>query len=170
MKKYILIIASIVFFLGCSSKNPNLETVKSVEIKKYLGTWYEIARYEHSFEKDCKNVTATYTLKDDGDIKVVNICTNIKTNKTKEAIGSAYSTDETNTKIKVSFFWPFYGDYWILDLDEDYSYALIGEASRKYFWILSRDKNLDENVKQNILNKLSSYGYSEKLLIWTIQE
>lgn len=170
MKKYLLLLTLAFLFIACSSKNPALNTVKSVDLDKYLGKWYEIARYEHSFEKDCKNVTATYSLKEDGDLKVVNSCTNINTNKTKEAIGTAYSTNETNSKLKVSFFWPFYGDYWILDLDEKYSYALIGEASRKYFWILSRDKELNEDIKNDIISRLSNYGYNKDLLIWTIQE
>ncbi len=170
MKKYLLLFISLILFIGCSSKNPNLNTVKIVDIKTYLGTWYEIARYKHSFEKDCKNVTATYTLKENDEIKVVNKCTNINTNKTKEAVGTAYSIDNTNTKLKVSFFWPFYGNYWIIDLDENYTYAVIGEPSRKYFWILSRDKKLDENVKEEILNSLGKYGYSSEELIWTIQE
>jgi len=170
MKNYFLSFFCLVLLLGCSSKNPTLNTVKNVDIKKYLGIWYEIARYEHSFEKDCKNVTATYSLKENDEIKVVNKCTNINTNSLKEVIGSAYSVDETNTRLKVSFFWPFYGDYWILDLDENYTYAVIGEPSRKYFWILSRDKKLDENRKNEILKKLPQYGYSEEPLIWTIQE
>ncbi|PLY09682.1 MAG: hypothetical protein C0625_00330 [Arcobacter sp.] len=170
MKKYLLLLMSLFFLIGCSSKNPELNTVQKIDINKYLGTWYEIARYEHSFEKDCKNVSANYSLKKDNEIKVINQCTNMKTNKTKKAIGSAYSIDETNSKLKVSFFWPFYGDYWILDIDENYTYALIGEPSRKYFWILSREKQLDKNLKKEILNKLPNYGYDEKSLIWTIQE
>ena len=170
MKKYLLFVLGLFLLVGCSSKNPQLDTVKKIDLKKYLGTWYEIARYEHSFEKDCKNVTATYSLKENNEIKVINKCTNSINNKTKEAIGSAYSTDETNTKLKVSFFWPFYGDYWILDIDNDYTYALIGEPSRKYFWILSREKQLSSNLKKEILNKLPNYGYETKSLIWTIQE
>ena len=170
MKKYLLFVLGLFLLVGCSSKNPQLDTVKRIDLKKYLGTWYEIARYEHSFEKDCKNVTATYSLKENNEIKVINKCTNSINNKTKEAIGSAYSTDETNTKLKVSFFWPFYGDYWILDIDNDYTYALIGEPSRKYFWILSREKQLSSNLKKEILNKLPNYGYETKSLIWTIQE
>ena len=170
MKKYLLFVLGLFLLVGCSSKNPQLDTVKRIDLKKYLGTWYEIARYEHSFEKDCKNVTATYSLKENNEIKVINKCTNSINNKTKEAIGSAYSTDETNTKLKVSFFWPFYGDYWILDIDNDYTYALIGEPSRKYFWILSREKQLSSNLKKEILNKLPNYGYDTKSLIWTIQE
>jgi len=170
MKKYLLIFLSLFFLVACATKDPQLNTVKKIDIKKYLGTWYEIARYEHFFEKDCKNVTATYSLKENNEIKVINKCTNINTNKIKEAIGSAYSTNETNSKLKVSFFWPFYGDYWILDIDENYTYAIIGEPSRKYFWILSREKELDSNLKKEILNKLPSYGYDSKSLIWTIQE
>lgn len=170
MRNYLLIFFCLFFIYGCSSKMDSLNTVENVDIKKYLGKWYEIARYEHSFEKDCKNVTATYALKENDEIKVVNSCTDINTNSIKKAEGSAYSINETNTKLKVSFFWPFYGDYWIVDIDKDYTYAVIGEPSRKYFWILSRTKVLDENLKKEILKKLPKYGYSDKLLIWTIQE
>lgn len=170
MKKNILLLISLLFIIGCSSKDVHLNTVKKVDIKKYLGTWYEIARYEHSFEKDCKNVVAIYTLKDNNSIQVVNKCTDIKTNKIKEVKGSAYSIDKTNTKLKVTFFWPFYGDYWIIDLDNKYTYAVIGEPSRKYFWILSRSKQLKKEIKKEILKKLKKYGYSSEKIVWTIQD
>jgi len=170
MKKYLLLVLCAFFLSACSSKYENLNSVKSVDLNRYMGTWYEIARYEHFFEKDCKNVTATYSIKENGKIKVVNKCTNINTNKAKEAIGQAYNTDNTNSKLKVSFFWPFYGNYWILDLADDYSYAIIGEPSREYFWILSRSKKLDEKTLNRILEALPSYGYNKEKLIWTIQE
>lgn len=166
MKKLLLLFTSL-FLIGCSNHHEPLPTVNKVDIDRYLGKWYEIARYEHSFEKGCSNVNATYTLRDDGKIKVENRCT--KNGKIDEAIGKAYATDETNSKLKVSFFGPFYGNYWILMLDDDYSYAVIGEPSREYLWILSRTSTLDQNVINKILKKLPTLGYSTDKLIWTEQ-
>lgn len=159
-----------IFFVNCSTKNFPLETVKSVDIIKYLGTWYEIARFEHFFEKGCKNVTANYSLMEKNKIKVINSCQKIDTNKTKEAAGIAYATNSTNSKLKVSFFRPFYGDYWILMLDKDYKYALVGSPSRDYLWILSRSKKLPKDTLQKILVKIKELKFDEKKLIWTIQE
>ena len=108
--KYILNLLAlfvILVFTGCSQKNAPLPTVNKVELNKYLGTWYEIARYEHFFEKDCKNVSANYSMMDEETIKVINRCTKITTNEKKEAMGRAYAIDETNSKLKVSFFRPF---------------------------------------------------------------
>jgi len=166
----LLILTFIIVFTGCSTKYPELPTVSKVDIDKYKGTWYEIARYEHFFEKGCKNVTATYELKDEEEIKVINRCTLIKNGNKKEAIGVAYSTNKTNTKLKVSFFRPFYGDYWILDLAKDYSYAVVGTPSREYLWILSRTKTLDKKTKEKILKTLPSLGFDTQKLLWTIQE
>jgi apolipoprotein D and lipocalin family protein len=166
----LLILTFILVFTGCSTKYPHLPTVTNVDINKYKGTWYEIARYEHFFEKGCKNVTATYELKEDDKIKVINRCTLIKNDKKKEAIGVAYSTNKSNTKLKVSFFRPFYGDYWILDLGKDYSYAVVGTPNREYLWILSRTKILAEKTKNEILQQLPRLGFDTKKLIWTIQE
>ena len=170
MKKYLLILSLSLLFIGCSTKYPLLPTVEKVDIEKYKGTWYEIARFEHFFEKGCKNVTATYELKSDGDIQVINRCTMIEDQKKKEAIGVAYAVDSTNSKLKVSFFRPFYGDYYILDLADDYSYALVGAPSRELLWILSRTKTIDESTKEKILAKLPLLGFDKEKFIWTIQE
>jgi apolipoprotein D and lipocalin family protein len=159
-----------ILFSGCSKNYAPLPTVESVELQKYKGTWYEIARYEHFFEKGCKNVTATYKLRDDGKIGVINKCTMIEDNEKKEANGVAYAVDDTNSKLKVSFFRPFYGDYWILDLADDYSYALVGTPSREYLWILSRTKTIDQKTKQKLLSMLPKLGFDPSKFIWTIQE
>jgi apolipoprotein D and lipocalin family protein len=156
------------FFFGCSTNYPPLKTVEKVEINSYLGTWYEIARYEHFFEKGCRDVRATYSLKEDGNIKVLNEC--IKEGKLSQANGVAYATDESNSKLKVSFFRPFYGNYWILMLGEHYEYALIGDPSREYLWILSRKSTISEELKNTILEKLPSFGYTQDKLIWTEQK
>lgn len=168
--KNILLSTVLVFLVGCSTKHEYLPTSKSVDINSYKGTWYEIARFEHFFEKGCKNVTATYNLKDENKIEVINKCTMIKDDKQKEAMGVAYALDNTNSKLKVSFFRPFYGDYWIIDVDKDYKVALVGSPSREYLWILSRDKKIDEKIKEELLLKASRFGFDTKKFIWTIQE
>jgi apolipoprotein D and lipocalin family protein len=169
-KSILLTLFIALYFLGCSTKHPYLETVKKVDLKQYKGTWYEIARFEHFFEKGCKNVTATYILTKDNKIKVLNSCTKIDTNEKKEATGVAYAVDNTNSKLKVSFFRPFYGDYWIVDLADDYSYVAVGTPSREYLWILSRTKTIDEKIKQNLITKLTKSGFDTRKFIWVIQE
>lgn len=171
LKKILLIVPISLLFISCSTKqNLPLDTVKYVDIQKYQGKWYEIARFEHFFEKGCKNVTATYEIREKNEIKVINKCTMIDTNKTKEAFGVAYATDNTNSKLKVSFFRPFYGDYWILDLADDYSYVAVGTPSREYLWILSRTKTIDNEVKNKLLTKLQQAHFKTQNFIWTIQE
>ena len=167
---YRLLILPIILLtlIGCSKSYPPLDTVKKVDIQKYLGTWYEIARYEHYFEKGCSNVTATYTLEDDTDIKVINRCDKGE-EKMSEAVGVAYAVDASNSKLKVSFFRPFYGNYWIIMLDEKYHYAVVGDPTRKYLWILSRTPTLDIETIQMILQKLPGMGYTADKLIWTPQ-
>ncbi|MFA6742380.1 MAG: lipocalin family protein [Arcobacteraceae bacterium] len=168
--KSTLILLMILLFTSCSTKNPPLQTVEKVDLNKYLGTWYEIARFEHFFERDCKNVTANYSMLDDETIKVTNRCTKITTNEKSEAQGQAHAIDETNSKLKVSFFRPFYGDYWVLILDKDYNYAVVGTPSREYLWILSRENKIPASVKNEILQKLPTLGFDTSKLIWTIQE
>jgi apolipoprotein D and lipocalin family protein len=170
MKKILAITFIAFLFIGCGKKHPHLPTVKEVDIKKYSGSWYEIARFEHFFEKGCKNVIAKYELKKDGDIKVINSCTMIEDNEYKEATAVAYAADNTNAKLKVSFFRPFYGDYWIIDLADDYSYAVVGTPSREYLWILARQKTLSQTTKDMIINKVNKLGFDANKFIWTIQE
>lgn len=168
MRQIILSILNFLLFTGSSNHKP-LASVDEVNLDRYLGTWYEIARFEHWFERGCSNVTANYSLKDNGDIKVINKCTK-GDNTNKESIGTAYTVDETNSKLKVSFFRPFYGDYWILDLDENYQYALIGDPSRKYMWILARNSKIDEKTKNRLLDKASNLDFDINKLHWTVQE
>ncbi len=167
---YRLLILPIILLalLGCSKPYPLLNTVEKVDIQKYLGTWYEIARYEHFFEKGCSNVTATYTLEDNADIKVINRCDK-GDSEMSEAVGVAYAIDASNSKLKVSFFRPFYGNYWIIMLDDKYNYAVVGDPSREYLWILSRTQTLDDKTTQMILKKLPGMGYTVEQLIWTPQ-
>ncbi len=144
-----------------------LSTVSEVSLPRYLGTWYEIARYENRFEKGCVGASATYAMEEDF-IRVTNRCYDAAGTKTGEAYGKAYSVENSgNSKLRVSFFWPFYGDYWIVKLAPDYRYAVVGEPSRKYLWILAREKTLSDRDKKEILDALPTMGYDDSMLYWT---
>lgn len=143
-----------------------LNTVDKVDLNRYLGKWYEIAKYPNWFEKNLAGVTATYSLRNDGKIKVLNAGRkNSLDGKIKSATGKAWVVDtNTNAKLKVQFFWPFSGDYWIIELGKDYDYAVIGEPSRKYLWILCRSSKMDAALYQGILTRLEKYGYDSNKL------
>ncbi len=150
---------------------PPLRTVPRVELKRYLGTWYEIARYPQRFQRGCTATTATYTARKDGMIRVVNRCRiGSPKGRPKVARGLARVVDKkTNAKLEVSFFRPFWGDYWIIDLGPDYEYAVVGHPSRDYLWILSRTPHLDPAVYAGILARLKAQGYELHRLIRTVQ-
>jgi apolipoprotein D and lipocalin family protein len=147
-----------------------LRTVASVDLTRYSGTWYEIARYPNRFQRDCQSDTmAEYTLRKDGKVQVVNSCRQ-KDGKTKTARGTAKVADKkTNAKLKVTFFWPFYGDYWVIGLSPDYRYAIVGEPKRRYLWVLSRTPEMDETTYQKILEQIRAAGYDPEKLIKTPQ-
>lgn len=161
-----IILAFILFFTGCSTRYSDLKTVKSVDLLKYKGLWYEIARYENSFEKGCIGATAEYTLKNEK-VLVINRCYDKNGKLIALANGTAYSKNRNNTKLKVSFFWPFYGDYWIVKLSDDYRYSIVSEPRRKYLWILAREKNLKEKDKKEILAFLEANNFNISSLYWT---
>jgi apolipoprotein D and lipocalin family protein len=158
---------------SCATKDSidikSLKTVNFVNIERYIGQWYEISRYEHRFQKGCVGSKATYSLRDDGKIAVVNECLDKSSSgKLRSIKGKAWVVDkETNAKLKVSFFGPFSGDYWIIDLGDDYEYAVVGHPSRKYLWVLSRTPEMDENVYSEILARLQKQGYDISKLIKT---
>jgi apolipoprotein D and lipocalin family protein len=173
----ILIIIS-AMTLAQNKSEQNLEVVPSIDLARYTGTWYEIARLPNSFQKKCvSDVSANYTLRDDGQIKVVNRC-RCEDGTFTEAEGRARkaSSDGPNSKLEVRFapaflsFLPFvWGKYWIIDIAENYSYAVIGEPSREYLWILARSPKLDDPTLQNIFEKVISKGYDIKNIIMTKQ-
>ncbi len=143
-------------------------TVKYVDLKKYVGLWYEVAKIPNSFQDHCiKGTTAKYTLTKDGDIEVVNSCID-EDGEVDDADGVARIIDKkTNAKLEVSFVsflgWrPFWGDYWVIGLDEDYKWAIVGTPSRKYGWVLSRTPKLDEVTMNNIFDILKGQGYDPK--------
>lgn len=138
-----------------------LPTVQSVDLNRYLGKWYEIARITQSFEEGCVGVTAEYSLDEDGDIAVKNSCRKDRLDgELKVAHGTAKVVDTTtNSKLKVSFFWPFYGPYWILELGSDYEYAVVGSPDRETLWILSRSPRMDEKLIREILARRAAQGF-----------
>lgn len=148
-----------------------LPTVAHVELERYLGRWYEVARLPVPFEKNCAHVTAEYSRRADGNVQVVNTCHKGSVNgPVSKATGTARPVDATNAKLKVQFFWPFEGDYWILDLDQaDYQYALVGEPSRKSLWLLSRQPQLAPDVRSRLLDRARALGFPLEKLISTPQ-
>jgi lipocalin len=156
--------------VGCKTQKTMIDkaVVKELDIQKYLGTWYEIARYNHSFERGLVGVTANYSLREDGKIKVLNSgFKNSLEGKFSQAIGKAKIPDPINNpaKLKVSFFLFFYGDYYVLELDKDYQWALIGSSSDKYLWILSRKPQMEKELYTELLDKLQKRGYDVSKLI-----
>jgi apolipoprotein D and lipocalin family protein len=143
-----------------------LEVVPHVDLKKYLGKWYEIAHLPARFQEGCDNTTATYTLSEDGSISVLN--ESIKNGKAKQAKGKAKVVDKNSgAKLKVTFFWPFYGDYWIINLGKDYDYAVVGTPNRKYLWILSRTPQMDDELFSQLKESVKSKGFNVNNLIIT---
>lgn len=155
-----------------------LQVVSSLDLNRYMGTWYEIARLPNSFQKKCVgDVTANYTLNEDGTVRVINRCRK-EDGEMTEAEGKArrLSEDEPNSKLKVRFapawlsWLPFvWGNYWVIDLAEDYSYAVIGEPDREYLWILSRTPRMEDAVYQKILERIKAQGYDPAGLVKTRQ-
>lgn len=150
-------------------EKPNNHTVSSLDISRFMGTWYEIARYDQFFEKGMTRVTATYSLKLNGKIKVVNA--GYKNGKPKQITGKAYQPDPSDPgKLKVSFFLWFYSDYYILELDPDYQYVVIGSSSEKYLWIMSRTSTIPDAVCSRLLQKLKDRGYDTDKLVFVSQK
>ncbi len=164
-------IASVFILSACANQpvyrqsSSPLNSVSSVDLNRYLGTWYEIYRLPNRFEDiDCVTVSAQYALRDDGHVSVLNTC--LKKDGPKVANGIAkVVSGSNNAQLKVSFFRPFYGDYWVIDLADDYSWVLVGEPAGKYFWILARQKQLDPKLEEVLLAKAEKLGYQRKDLI-----
>lgn len=156
-------------FVSCNTQKTMIDktVVKELDIQKYLGTWYEIARYNHSFERGLVGVTAKYSMRDDGKIRVLN--SGFKGSldgPVSEAIGKAKVPNKNEPgKLKVSFFLFFYGDYYVMELDEDYQWVLIGSSSDEYLWILSRKLQMEKELYNELLDKLQKRGYDVSKLI-----
>jgi apolipoprotein D and lipocalin family protein len=144
----------------------SLEVVPKVELEKYLGKWYEIARLPAKFQEGCSETTATYALSKDGSVSVFNEC--VRNGKIKRAKGKAKIVDKvTGAKLKVTFFWPFYGDYWIIKLGNEYEYSVVGTPDRKYLWILNRTPQMDETLFSQLTEFAKSKGFEVENLIRT---
>ncbi len=162
---------------GCAALGPKHavgnaavpQPAKPVDLQRYLGRWYEIARYEQGFQKDCDAVTADYALRSDGKISVLNKC--VKPNgKATQAEGRAKIVpDAGNAKLKVSFFGPFFGDYWVLDHAGDYSWSIVGEPSGRYLWLLSREAKPDKAAVDALVGRAKALGYDVAMLRMTRQ-
>lgn len=168
--KTLLFLYFIAFFFlsGCTSTpTPTLPTVVKIDLERYAGTWIEIARYENRFEKGCAGATAQYSLEKDH-VRVINSCYDQNGVKSAQAFGRAYAVEESNnSKLRVSFFRPFYGDYWVVMLGDHYQYSVVGDPYRQYLWILSRSKELTVEDKRTIIDYLPTIGYDPNKLYWT---
>ena len=161
-------ILSLALAAGCAStlKVDNAPVV-ALDLNRYLGEWYEIARFDHGFERGVEQAKANYTQNADGTIKVVN--SGIKDSKQKTAIGKGKTTD-TPGLLRVSFFGPFYADYRVMLIDKEYTRALVGSGSADYLWILSRTSGLSETAKSELLSEAKRRGYDTDKLIWVRQD
>jgi apolipoprotein D and lipocalin family protein len=160
-------LGAIVFSFSCRSSPKGAVAIKPFDVNKYLGKWYEIARFDFRFEKNLNNTTAEYSMNPDGTIKVVNRGYNYVTSKWKQAAGKAkFAGDNNEGKLKVSFFGPFFSGYNVIALDTGYKYAMIAGKDLDYLWLLSREKTIPENIRQEYLQKAVSIGYDTSRLIW----
>ncbi len=167
MKRLFFISLAVCLFMGCTaSKQVNNETVTSLDLNRYLGEWYEIARFDHSFERGMEQTKALYTLREDGKVSVTN--TGIKNGEPKTANGKAKTTDNP-ALLRVSFWGPFYSDYRVMYIDADYQYVLVGSGSADYLWILSRTPQITEDAKNILLTEATNRGYDITRLIWVKQ-
>ena len=176
---YSLFFISVFFTMSINAQDSaekEPETVGSVDLQKYIGTWYEIAKIPNRFQKSCaKNTTATYKLRDDGKIDVINSCVEDNGDiNTAEGVARVVDT-KSNAKLEVSFvsilgFHLFWGDYWIIGLEKDYRYAVVGTPTRKYGWVLSRTKKLSKTEEEEIFSTLREKGYDPDKFIFTEQD
>lgn len=168
----ITIIAVAFLVVACSSPTPPPGTtvVNNFEAKRYLGKWYEIARFDHQFESGLEQVTATYSTMDDGGIRVINRGFNPDRQMWQQSVGKAYFTgDPSHAALKVSFFGPFYGGYNVIAIDKDYRHALVCGPDKDYLWILSRTPTISSEVKQQMLTIATQQGFPVEKLLWIKQ-
>ena len=163
-----LSIAWIFFLTACVGIPDNVKPVDGFILEKYLGKWYEIARLDHSFERGLTRVTAEYSLRDDGGIRVLNRGYSEKDKEWKEAEGKAYFVQRTDQGyLKVSFFGPFFGSYIVFELDhENYRYALVSGPEKSYFWILARSPEIEKNLRDTLIAKAAARGFDTSKLIF----
>ncbi len=167
----ILIVLLIVTLAGCAKLPEGIVPIQDFDINRYLGKWYEIARLDHSFERGLQQVTADYSLRENGGIKVINRGFDEEAKAWDEAEGKAYFVEDSDIGfLKVSFFGPFYGAYVIFDIGENYEYALVTSNTRSYLWLLSRTPTISEELKTELLKKMSALGFDTQALIFVEQD
>ena len=166
------LLALLLFLSGCTGIPEGVSPVTDFDVNRYLGTWYEIARLDHSFERGLEQVTAEYSLRDDGGIRVLNKGYNSAKQRWEQAEGKAlFMGDNKVGRLKVSFFGPFYGGYNIIDLDhEAYQYALVSGPNTSYLWILARQPDLDAAIVRRLLEKASAYGFETSQMIFVAHQ
>jgi len=155
-----------------TSPHPDVpRTVAHVDIQRYMGTWYEIANYPNMFQRGCTGTTATYALRPDGQVSVTNRCRKDSLSG-PESVARARARvvdSSTNAKLEVQFFWPFWGKYWVIDLDAEYRWAVVGHPARKYLWVLSRTPEMDPKLYAAIVQRIAAQGYDTTRIVRTVQ-
>jgi apolipoprotein D and lipocalin family protein len=170
--KRLMLLSGIILLTGCATTPQGVSPVDNFQVERYLGTWHEIARLDHRFERGLSQVSATYITRQDGGIDVLNRGLDSQTGQWKEARGRAYFINGPNVaRLKVTFFWPFYGGYNVIALDrENYSYALVCGPNRDYLWILARTRHLDAMIVQQLVNTAMALGFDTSQLIFVDQQ
>jgi len=166
------VLALAALLAACGTTHPPLEVVGDVDLDRYTGKWYEIASFPQRFQRGCVATSATYTRRADGRIDVLNECRDgALDGALRSAEGIAWVADpqQSNAKLLVQFFWPFRGDYWIIELDEQYRYAVVGHPSREYLWILARTPSMDPALYARLLERIEAHGYALDRLQRTLQ-
>ena len=156
-----------VLIAGCSAAPEGIEPVENFELNRYLGKWYEVARLDHSFERGLTQVTAEYSLREDGGVKVINRGFDAAAGEWREAIGKAYFVEAPDRGyLKVSFFGPFYGAYVIFELNSDYRYSFVSGPNRDYLWLLSRTAEVPDSVLERFIERSGQLGFDTEALIF----
>lgn len=170
MKLFGVLIMSLVIS-GCQSMPDGVKPVDNFDLNRYQGTWYEIARLDHRFEKGMDNVSANYSLRDDGKLKVVNKGFKVEPQKWSSVTGKAYQVEENKGFLKVSFFGPFYGSYVVYELDqENYEYAFVTGNTHDYLWLLARKPQVSEEVIKKFVKSAKELGFETDKLIYVNQD
>ncbi len=166
IKALLAVIAVVV--TACTGAPDGVTVVSGFDLNRYLGTWYEVARLDHRFERGLSNVTATYSLRDDGGVNVINRGYDTDAQEWDEADGKAYFVGDADIgQLKVSFFGPFYGGYNVIELDKDgYTYSMVAGPDRSYLWILSRTPDMNPQILQRLITKARDLGFATDELIF----
>lgn len=166
-----LVILCVGVLSACTGLPQGVEPVDDFELQRYLGKWYEIARLDHSFERGLSRVTAEYSLREDGGVRVINRGYSAAKGEWEQAEGKAYFVGEPDIgHLKVSFFGPFYGSYIVFELGADYRYSMISGPDRSYLWLLSRTPTVDDTLKQRFIDKARALGFDTNALIFVEQQ